>query len=264
MAKDITFPTVFLESCGADNNDISRKLLSSWTSALRIEGPETTCSSPLYIPLLSPGDLKIKLNFKMNNESVTAEPGLLTRFKDIVCSSTRFWEEQLFYKVQDVATQENCIALTLKCTLWTDSQISTFIDKPRELHSHVKGYPEIYYVSELSTTVNFLSKAGSSTEIAQVIPHLNEYFSSLIVSQLEFEYPMVFSMTARLRLKWQQGSLGPISYALTNTSALLPIMLNMIAEDKTSTTVYQVLCQKRSPPIQNFQIFSVPAIKYDK
>ncbi|KOG98007.1 Rec102p [Saccharomyces eubayanus] len=261
---DITFLTLFLESCGADDNDISKKLLSSWTSTLHFEGPETTCSSPLYIPLLSPGDLKIKLNFKMNNESITADPELLTRLKDIVCSSTHFWEEQLFYKVQDVATEENCITLSLKCTIWTDAQISTFLDKPRELHSHVKGYPEIYYISELSTTINFFSKAGSSIEMDQIIPHLNEYFSSLIVSQLEFEYPMVFSTTARLRLKWQQGSLGPISYALTNSSALLPIMLKMIAEDKTSTTVYQILCQKRSPPIQNFQIFCLPAIKHDK
>ena len=56
---DITFLTLFLESCGADDNDISKTLLSSWTSNLHFEGPETTCSSPLYIPLLSPGDLKV-------------------------------------------------------------------------------------------------------------------------------------------------------------------------------------------------------------
>ncbi|CAI4046834.1 Rec102p SKDI_12G3600 [Saccharomyces kudriavzevii IFO 1802] len=264
MLKNITFLTVLLESCSTPNNDIAGKLLSSWTSTVRIEGSEKMNSNPLYIPLLPPGTLKIKLGFKMNNQLITEEQELFTKLQEIVRSSTHFWENQLFYKVQDVNTEENCITFNLKCTIWTDSQISTFINKPSELHSHAKGYPEICYLSELSTTVNFLCKEGNSIEVGQIIPHLNEYFSSLIVSQLEFEFPMVFSMIARLRLKWQQGSLGPISYALTNTSVLLPIMLNMIAQDKSSTTVYQILCQRRTPPIQNFQIFSLPGVKYDK
>ena len=214
--------------------------------------------------VILPGKVKIKLSFKMNNQLVTEEQDFFTKLCEIVGSSVHFWEEQLFYKVQDVSTKENCIVLNLKCTILTDAQINTFINKPRELHSHAKGYPEIYYLSELSTTVNFFSKGGNFVEISQVIPHFNEYFSSLIVSQLEFEYPMVFSMISRLRLKWQQSSLAPISYALTNTSVLLPIMLNMIAQDKSSTTVYQILCRRRSPPIQNFQIFSLPAVKYNK
>lgn len=192
---------------------------------------------------------------------MTEEQELFTKLREIVCSSVHFWEDQLFYKVQDVNTTESCIILSLKCTILTDAHISTFIHKPRELHSNANGYPEINYLSELSTTVNFFSEAGNFIEASQVIPHLNEYFSSLIISQLEFEYPIVFSMVSRLRLKWQQGSLGPISYALTNTSVLLPVMLNMIAQDKSATTVYQMLCQRRSAPIQNFQIFSLPKNK---
>ncbi|CAI4601311.1 ANM_HP_G0215270.mRNA.1.CDS.1 [Saccharomyces cerevisiae] len=264
MARDITFLTVFLESCGAVNNDEAGKLLSAWTSTVRIEGPEPTDSNSLYIPLLPPGMLKIKLNFKMNDRLVTEEQELFTKLREIVGSSIRFWEEQLFYQVQDVSTIENHVILSLKCTILTNAQISTFISKPRELHTHAKGYPEIYYLSELSTTVNFFSKEGNYVEISHVIPHFNEYFSSLIVSQLEFEYPMVFSMISRLRLKWQQSSLAPISYALTSNSVLLPIMLNMIAQDKSSTTAYQILCRRRGPPIQNFQIFSIPAVTYNK
>lgn len=59
MARDITFLTVFLESCGAVNNDEAGKLLSAWTSTVRIEGPEPTDSNSLYIPLLPPGMLKV-------------------------------------------------------------------------------------------------------------------------------------------------------------------------------------------------------------
>ena len=56
---------------------------------------------------LVPGKVKIKLNFKMNDRLVTEEQELFTKLREIVGSSIRFWEEQLFYQVQDVSTIEN-------------------------------------------------------------------------------------------------------------------------------------------------------------
>lgn len=68
---------------------------------------------------LVPGKVKIKLNFKMNDRLVTEEQELFTKLREIVGSSIRFWEEQLFYQVQDVSTIENHVILSLKCTILT-------------------------------------------------------------------------------------------------------------------------------------------------
>lgn len=71
--------------------------------------------------------------------------------------------------------------------------------------------------------------------------HLQEYLQSLIISQLEFKFPLVFSKIARRRFAEQENAISVVSHSLNNDSSLVLPLLNIIEHDMTATTAYQIL-----------------------
>lgn len=105
----------------------------------------------------------------------------------------------------------------------------------------MKDLPSIGFVDQVRICAEFCHIPEYKLKAKDLIPHFNEYLSSLIISQFEFQLPLVFSMTCRKRFLSQESDIGPISYALTNSSALLPLLVKLIAEDTTATTAYQLI-----------------------
>lgn len=155
-----------------------------------------------------------------------------------------FWH-QLLYEVQFFV--EGCtIQLDLTCQLWNSGKVSTLLEKPVENRPHIKNLPQIYFVDTLRTFVDLTTTCEQDQLLDQVLPQLNEYLGSLFLSQLEFRFPFVFSVAARKRFLAQEAAIGPISYALSNSSVLLPILTKLISDDTTATTAFQITKYSKS------------------
>lgn len=165
-----------------------------------------------------------------------------------------FWEEQLLYDTQ-ISTYKGSIELALKCKVWNSDKVSTLLQKPVERRSHMKSLPQVQFLKRLKVVVTLCCFCDTLLSTEAVVPQLNEFLGSLFVSQLEFRYPFVFSSATRTKFLAQESSIGPISYALASSSALLPLLTKLIEDDTTATTAYRLVSphKKRSKKI-SFQI----------
>lgn len=135
--------------------------------------------------------------------------------------------------------------------------MTTLLTKPIEFRPHIE-LPMVAHCTELKINVDFYHTSHLWSP-ADVISQFNEYLASLISSQLEFQFPMVFSMIVRNRFKSQERDIGPISYSLVGSSALIPIAVQLIAGERTATTVFQMLKPDRRTSRINFQILKQPS-----
>lgn len=130
--------------------------------------------------------------------------------------------------------------------------MTTLLVKPIEFRPHIK-LPIVAHCTDLKIDADFYHFPHQWSS-ADVISQFNEYLASLVVSQLEFQFPMVFSVIARNRFRAQEADIGPISYGLVCSSALIPITVQLIAEEKTATTVCQLLRPSKRTSRVNLQI----------
>lgn len=130
--------------------------------------------------------------------------------------------------------------MDLKCKIWSIEKMVALLKKPASLRTHLQS-PKIVFLERLDVRSKFHHSLHDQLPIDEIMAQFNEYLSSLIVSQLEFQYPMVFSMTCRQKFLSQSIDLGPLSYSLNCSSSLLPHLVKIIADDNTSTTIYQIL-----------------------
>lgn len=164
-----------------------------------------------------------------------------------------FWVDQLLYDTQ-ISASGNVITLNLQCKVWNSDKISSLLQKPAERRLHLKSIPQVHFLKRLRVQATLYTPNDGPTANL-IVPQLNEYLGSLFFSQLEFRYPFVFSMTARKRFLAQESSIGPISYALTNSSAILPVLTKLIGDDPTATTAHQLIAVgKRKPKDVLFQV----------
>ncbi|CAR29548.1 hypothetical protein ZYGR_0AD02300 [Zygosaccharomyces rouxii] len=134
--------------------------------------------------------------------------------------------------------------------------MTTLLAKPIEFRPHIK-LPIVAHCTDLKIDADFHHCPHLWSPV-DVVSQLNEYLASLIVSQLEFQFPMVFSTIARNRFKSQETDIGPISYSLVYSSALIPITVQLIAGERTATTACQLLRPKRRTSRIDFQILKQP------
>ncbi|GAV55842.1 hypothetical protein ZYGR_0AZ00130 [Zygosaccharomyces rouxii] len=135
--------------------------------------------------------------------------------------------------------------------------MTTLLAKPIEFRPHIK-LPVVAHCTDLRINVDF-HHCPHLWSPADAISQFNEYLASLIASQLEFQFPMVFSIIARNRFKSQETDIGPISYSLACSSALIPITIQLIAGERTATTVCQLLRPNRRTSRINFKILRQPS-----
>lgn len=149
-----------------------------------------------------------------------------------------FWQDLNYQVTFDV--DKTTITLNLSCMIFTQMKVKTLLEQPLSLQRH---RPQtLRTVESVDITANFLIRDGENDEgWSSILNQSNEYLISLFVSQLEFQYPLVFSRDCRKRFLQQEKSLGPISYALTNSSSLIPNLIKIISDDNTATTSYQIV-----------------------
>ena len=157
----------------------------------------------------------------------------------IKCSE--FWEEELLYQPAFEINAEGLIDLRLRCQIWSLNKIKTLLESPLKLRSHDSTLPSIAYLKEIVITAKFYGELGVKLDATSMVPQLQEYMSSLIISQLEFQFPLVFSAVARKRFQGQEAVLAAVSYSSTESSFLIPLLVRLIANDPTATTAYQLL-----------------------
>lgn len=145
--------------------------------------------------------------------------------------------------------------MKLSCKLWTTNKISELLEKPLDLktHNYKNSSHKLKFLSEIKINVEFhkvkckqlSSQKNEMLCISEAIKSINQFFSSLMISQFEFKFPIVFSPLVRQRILNQEMYLAPISHALSNSSKLIPSIIEMISKDKTATNTFILLFAKR-------------------
>lgn len=196
----------------------------------------------------------ISLKFTDNGEDLNTKS--LEAIGKAFDKGAPFWKDQLLYEFR-CHIDESLVILELCCTMWSANKMSTLLQKPSELRPHM-NLPSVAFCTELQVQANFYHSIHK-WNVLEAIRQINEYLSSLIVSQLEFQLPLVFSIVTRNRFKSQENDIGPISYGLTQSSALIPLVIELIVLDKTATTVYQILRPRRQTKRIQFRILIDPS-----
>lgn len=160
---------------------------------------------------------------------------------------SHIWK-QLSYDVSFVSNEsDGLVEFHLHCKIWNENKVSNLLIKPGELRKHDLNLPQIKIFKKLVCQGTIVSDFHNENDcMDNIISHCNEYFSSLLISQLEFRYPLVFSKVARARLQEQEHSIGALSYALNSTSELMPYLILLIEKESTNTTAYQLINHRKS------------------
>ncbi|CCK68322.1 Rec102p KNAG_0A06650 [Huiozyma naganishii CBS 8797] len=240
VQHEVQFETVYMKT-KLTSLDQEYFVISKWKSCVQLSTkPEP---NTLILPPRSPNCLKknpnlLQISFHFHGIAAKCELNIFELFK----RSVVFWEEILQFACS-VSHQEKTgsIELLLTCKLWPSKKIDNLLEAPLSYDSHNLETLQIGYLEKLSTEVEFLKDANLIFPEAELIEQFNEYLGSLIISQLEFRYPLVFSSLVRRRLSLQERFLPSVSYSLTDSSKLLPHLVQMISKDRTATTVYQLL-----------------------
>ncbi|CCF56093.1 hypothetical protein KAFR_0A06580 [Kazachstania africana CBS 2517] len=181
--------------------------------------------------------VKILLRFTTTDEPICRN--LIDQFTQKLKMSAKFWEEHLFYQINNVIQLPDSIELQLKCQILNSEKIDYLLRKPLE---NVTG-------NKYSICFNIVQKLQINIDISlfrevtleNITTTFNQYFVSLLASQLELKFPFVFSKLARSRLKAQEDDLSPLSQCIIGSAALLPNLLMTMQRDTTATIVYQLL-----------------------
>ncbi|SCV03320.1 LAMI_0H07206g1_1 [Lachancea mirantina] len=219
----------------ADENET---LLSKWTCIACVSGrgkDDDDSSDPVYLPPLQK-PLKICITFDFGVAAPLLEQLLLERIRAGLTQCGVFWSD-MGYDVQ-IRTASHGIDIRLECRVFGVMKVRALLEQPLAHASHAAHHVSVASVDALHIACLFagVDSAGSSA----VLRHCNEYLVSLFLSQLEFQFPLVFSKWSRSRFSQQQRSLGPVSYALTGSTELIPQLIKIISRDTTATACYQV------------------------
>ncbi|SCU92613.1 LAFA_0F11738g1_1 [Lachancea sp. 'fantastica'] len=224
---NIDFKPVFLTNG-------SRDLLSEWKSAISIESNDSKNSktalndhSIVLPPRQKPLLFKIVLSSSENKPvSRSVSQALVDGFQQCL----QFWHD-LHYRAGVCIVDDNSVVLTLECLVFTVMKTKNLLEQPLSVLKHMDEH--LVTVSALTVHATFTS---SSPPEIDAVKHCNFFLVSLLISQLEFQFPLVFSRVCRLRFLQQEASLGPVSYALTNSASMVPKLIKIISNDKTATT----------------------------
>lgn len=182
---------------------------------------------------------KVSIKLLLNDDGLTQIQ--LDTLQNCAFNGKQFWEDQMLYDVKfNTDLKESTITIDLNCKIWTAEKISALIQRPSDMTNYSKDNNKCEFLLQINIIGKIYTNLSPASQMHQLISHINEYLSSLIISQLEFRYPLVFSIVARNRFKMIEKCIGPLSYALTKSSHLFPTIIKCIAKDTTSTTVYQI------------------------
>lgn len=148
-----------------------------------------------------------------------------------------FWE-QLSFQSAIYELSNGRICIELRCGIWFTNKVCDLLEKPLKTSTSEFTLSALH---DVNITGRFLSGNNAVVEPSDLVPHINEFFSCFLLSQLEMRFPLIFSKIARDRINKQAQDFGPICYNLNNTPSLFPHILKVISSDLTATTIFQLL-----------------------
>lgn len=138
---------------------------------------------------------------------------------------------------------ENSLIIYLTCRQFTQAKLNKLFSEPIASQTHNEY--QLMSLEKIKINAEFHWQEPTPLIINDFIDQLNEYIHSLFISQLEFQFPLVFNTTTRKKFLQHENTFGTISYSLVDgNSTMIPELILMINNDLTSTTCYQLL--KRS------------------
>ncbi|EDO17106.1 hypothetical protein Kpol_1025p26 [Vanderwaltozyma polyspora DSM 70294] len=227
-----------------------QQLISCWKSSVEFNSDIGPCDEglALYLPSIEPNSLILEIDVHFNNRKLTRNEFLFQQLELSMSKGLYFWKEKLLYDCSLFIDEDNYnkLCLKLNCRIWNGNKISSLLQKPIEYKDHRKFLPKVYYLQKLEISSHFFSQTQlDSVPIVDFVNTFNEFTTSLFLSQLEFRFPLVFSSTTRQLFRCQESELGPISYALSDSPALIPILISIISNNMIYTSIYQLVNPKK-------------------
>ena len=217
------FRTVHLES----NEVVVQWDSESWCSSsyggqLKLELGD----SKVVLPPMRPSSLLVEVMVYVNDLLLEVGGALYKQLQEcFVRGSKSLWEEQLHYDTISDGLSVHC-----SCKVWSGSKIDRLVAKD-----------DVVYLNRLVLVGRFY---GCDIGIQTLVDICNEYFVSLFVSQLEWQYPLVFSIMKRDYLLTNLVNIGTLSFGLTSTDKLITPLINIVSNDNTLTTIHNVIQYK--------------------
>ncbi|CCD27059.1 Rec102p NDAI_0J01670 [Naumovozyma dairenensis CBS 421] len=255
MLGPIKLNTYCLKSHLASNT----ALISQWNTRIDIDNNgegDLLGDNVLILPPKCPTKLNILIKIKRNDIVLTKNDSLLEEILSTFKKGRNFWEN-LLYDIECSINSDSYIQIQLTCKLWTSNKLLTLLENPISLRPHITAQPSLVFIRRVIIQAHFIHLDEEILDLSDIYFHFNEYFASLFISTLEFQFPLVFSNLARNRARWNESSLAPISYALTESSRLLPYMVQLVNNDTTATTAYQLLTRGRNIDPIDFQLLKI-------
>ncbi|AET41176.1 Rec102p Ecym_7347 [Eremothecium cymbalariae DBVPG len=223
-----TFETVYLSN--ADESMVSKWDCEIELSGQNISSLDLTNNVFVLPPLNCPLEIIIRIGLENDD--------LVPNKQDFIpFPNEEFWTTDLNYAMTHKTNSNKEMELSLKCNQFTTMKADKLFYKPISLHL-TKEY-KVLVLSKLTINGEFYSLGSLDNSTVQ--DHLNEYFISLIISQLEFQFPLVFSRNSRRKFLNHEQTMGAVSCSLAGNNSLISNISEMIAHDLTSSFVFEVL-----------------------
>ncbi|SMN22620.1 similar to Saccharomyces cerevisiae YLR329W REC102 Protein involved in early stages of meiotic recombination [Maudiozyma saulgeensis] len=219
--------------------------VSKWNSQMRFSIAAehlATGDQCLFLPSTGKKSITILIQIEFNNQKLTERD--LQSIRMQLGGKKDFWES-MYFKTHIDITKEKDIIMLLECRLWTQSRINVLLESERFEGCNVAESTKINYIEELVVNVSFNSTNPLEKEMDSLRSHLREYMSSLILSQLEFRFPLVFSRVARKRVIEQENSFLVISHAIKGDPSLILKFIRLVHNDQTSLSIFQILSSSK-------------------
>lgn len=97
------------------------------------------------------------------------------------------------------------------------------------------------FFEELNVRATIIKGNKTLPQPGDVATLLNDFFKSILISQLEFRFPMIFCQITRQKMHKEQRFLGSVSDNLSGSTKLIPTLTKLVNDDTKSLSVYQIL-----------------------
>ncbi|KAM3162737.1 hypothetical protein ACU8KH_02997 [Lachancea thermotolerans] len=199
---DVSFAPVYLS-----NRDHS--FSSQWNSHARLFGMGTESCLDDNSFVLPPIQQPLRINFSFSFDGANPTCAFLSSFVAALERCNEFWTDLNYTPSFEIPT--NCsVRIKLSCRIFSLMKTKNLLEQPLSTLKHMNFH--LMSVSTLNVSADFVGMAKSFED---ALHQANEYIVSLFLSQLEFQFPLVFSRICRRRFLQQEASLGSVSYSLT-------------------------------------------------
>ncbi|SCU97004.1 LAME_0F18184g1_1 [Lachancea meyersii CBS 8951] len=230
---DVSFDPIYLANGYRD-------VVSQWNSSVSVLSSDFERSLDKDSIVLPPRqkplyafELQLDIELFSSNESISS--CLTQAFAEGLNSCLEYWQD-LNYRATVQVMSEHCIRVSLECQIFSTMKTKNLLEQPLSIMKHMNL--RLVTVAGLKVQATFI---GASPPVPEAIRQCNVFLVSLFISQLEFQFPLAFSRVCRLRFIQQEASLGPVSYALTNSAIMVPRLVKIISDDRTATTCYRII-----------------------